>query len=173
MRMRDGPGRASLCCVLKMIFEQMASPKASSLIPGLHQMQDGAILPHLKILCIHCRLNCCCECRQWRRWHHLTDHGYSASRLCTRPFCTTKLQRRPCSTICSFWERVDALCLQTFLVITDKRGRSIWVDSLQAGPYGWLHYFCQVFTTLVFWNNLVFELQLPSFETIWFLSCNT
>ena len=47
-----------------------------------------------------------------------------------------------------------------FLVLTDKRGRSIWVDSLQAGPYGWLLYFCQVFTTL-------------AFDTFGFLSCNT
>ena len=65
--------------------------------------------------------------RRWRRWRHFTNYCFTAPRLCIRPVCTAQLQRRPCSNIFSNWERVDPLCLQTFLVITDKRGRSIWV----------------------------------------------
>ena len=40
------------------------------------------------------------------------------------------------------------------------KGGEAYVDSLQAGPYGWLLYFCLVFTTLVFY-------------TFGSLSCNT
>ena len=104
--------------------------------------------------------NCECQSDRWWRWCYFTAPSFSALRHCSKFLCTAKHHRRPCCFTYSSWERVDALCLQTFLVLTDKRGRSIWVDSLQAGPYGWLLYFCQVFTTL-------------AFDTFGSLSCNT
>ena len=88
-------------------------------------------------------LSCDSECQShwWPRWCHFTSSNFSACRHCTKFLCTTGSQRRPCCLACTSWERVGALCLQTFLVLTDKRRRSIWVDSLQAGQYGWLLYF--------------------------------
>ena len=87
---------------------------------------------------------------RWSRWCYFTTSNFGAYRHYTKFVCTTKPQHQPCYLTYSSWERVEALCLQTFLVLTDKRGRSIWVDSLQAGPYGWSLYFCLVFTTLAF-----------------------
>ena len=39
-----------------------------------------------------------------------------------------------------------------------RKGGEAYVDSLQAGPYGWLLYFCQVLTTLAFDTFGSFEL---------------
>ena len=105
-------------------------------------------------------LRCNGECQSNRRsrWCNFTSSNFSAYRHCTKFVCTAKPRRRPCNFSYSFWERVEAPCLQTFLVLTDKRGRSIWVDSLQAGPYGRLLYILPSVYNSHFWYIWFFEL---------------
>ena len=92
------------------------------------------------------RGNCECQSDRWWRRCYFTTPYFCMHRHCTKYVCTAKQQRQPWCFSYS-WERVDALCLQTFLVITDKRGRSVWVDSLQAGSYGRLLYILPSVTT--------------------------
>ena len=73
------------------------------------------------------RGNCKCQCDRWWRRCYFTTPYFCMHRHCTKFVCAAKQQRQPCCFTYSSWERVDALCLQTFLVLTDKRGRSIWV----------------------------------------------
>ena len=104
------------------------------------------------------RDNCKCQCDRWWRGCNLTAPYFCTHRHCTKFVCTAKPRCRPFILSYSFWERVEALCLQTFLVLTDKRGRSIWVDSLQAGPYGRLLYILPSVYNSRFWYIWFFEL---------------
>ena len=123
----------------------------------LHTSSKGSAAMHSISWRLWVLFLCChnhCQNYWGRRWCYFTAISFSTSKL----FCTAKHHQRPCYYTYSAWERVDALCLQTFLVLTDKRGRSIWVDSLQAGPYGRVLYVLLYFASC---------LQLSFY--IWFL----
>ena len=158
MKLAGDHGRVWPCSVLKLMFKTMASMKDSSLTPLLHGdccPTSYSISWRLWIFFLHG--NGKCKSDPWWIWCYFTTSYYCVHRHFTKFICTAIQWRQPCCFTYSCW-RVDAICLQTFLVLTDKRGRSVWVDSLQAGSYGRLHYILPRAYNSCFWNIWFFEL---------------
>ena len=107
-------------------------------------------------------LCCNCKCQSDRGWRqcYFTSASFSMLWHCSKLFCTAKHHRWPCCFTYSSWERVDALCLQTFLVLNDKRGEAYEFDSLQAGLYGRVLY-------------ILLRVYNSRFDTFGSLICNT
>ena len=128
MKPVGGPRRALPCSSLKMIFVKMASLRNSSLTPSLHSQQTGGQHLQLKIPSTHLGLQLLLHESLMKRATHFTSYGFTTPGFCIRPVCTAQLHRRPCCPNIftnTAWKRVGTLCLHSFLVIPDKRGRSI------------------------------------------------
>ena len=155
-----GLRRVSHYYALKRIFAKMVSQRALNLIPNLHVMQAGAALHLLKILSVHFRLqlllrelsmkktmplhrlwlHCIMILRQ-ARLHHQT---LTSTRLLRLLLLGTSRYSMSSNLFGHYWQK----------------GRSIWVDSLQAGPYGRVLY-------------ILLRAYNSRFATFGSLSCNT
>ena len=142
MKPVGGPGRASQCSALKKIFEKIASLSTSSLTPGLPKMQAGVALPLLKILITHFWLQLLLRESSMKKTTPLNQPWLH----CITILCQARLHHQtPTSTLLHLLLQLGtsrSSVFKPFWSLLTKGGEAYEVDSLQAGPYGWLLYFC-------------------------------